>query len=167
MLDSFKQAGIKIGRELGRARENFSEGWRELLIRSSNALTHFSFNREEPEPQEGALASFPRWGLLAGEVEELDKEIVVRVEVPGMQKEDFNISIEGNILYLGGEKRYARESHDSTYHVMECAYGSFQRSIHLPHNVAVDSAQASYRNGVLNIRLAKLVSDNSRSVRLS
>jgi len=91
----------------------------------------------------------------------------VRVDVPGMQKEDFNTSIEENILYLNGETRYARESHDSTCHVMECPYASFQRSIPLPRNVDVDSAQASYRKGVLNIRLPKLVSDNSKSIRLS
>lgn len=168
MLDTLKQAGKNIGRELGRTWENLSEGWRELLSRGSNALTHFSISRDEALTQSGgSLAAFPRWSLLAGEVEEMDKEIIVRVEVPGMEKEDFSITIEGNELYLSGEKRYEREARDSTYHVMERAYGSFQRSIPLPRNVDADHAQASYKNGVLSIRLPKVVSESSRTIRLS
>src|SRR3989338_8567648 len=136
MLDSLKQAGRNNGRELGRTWENLSEGWRELLSRSSNALTHFShINKNEVPPESGTLATFPRWSLLAGEVEETDKEIVVRVEVPGMEKEDCCITIEGNLLCLSGEKYFERETHDSTYHIMERAYGTFQRTIPLPRNV--------------------------------
>lgn len=123
MLDSLKQAGRNMGRELSRTWENLSEGWRELLGRSSNALTHFSLSKQESAAQGGSLATFPRWGLLAGEVEERDKEIIVRVEAPGMEKEDFSVTIEGNVLCLSGEKRYERETRDSTYHVMERAYG--------------------------------------------
>jgi HSP20 family protein len=62
MLDTLKQAGKNIGRELGRTSENLSEGWRELLSRSSDALTHFSRNKEEASPERGTLATFPRWG---------------------------------------------------------------------------------------------------------
>lgn len=56
------------------------------------------------------------------------------MEITGVDKEDCRITIDGNMLYLSGEKRYERETHDSTYHVMERAYGSFQRSITLPRN---------------------------------
>lgn len=168
MLDTLKQAGKNIGRELGRTWENLSDGWRELLSRGSNALTHFSVAKDEALTQSGtSLATFPRWGLLAGEVEEMEKEIIVRVEVPGMEKEDFSITIEGNQLFLSGEKRYEREARDSTYHVMERAYGSFQRSIPLPRNVDADRAQASYKNGVLSIRLPKVESDSSKTIHLS
>lgn len=168
MLDNLKQAGKNIGRELSRTWENLSEGWRELLSRGSNALTHYSFSKDEALMQSGnTLATFPRWGLLAGEVEELEKEIIVRVEVPGMEKEDFSITVEGNTLFLSGEKHYERESRDSTYYVMERAYGTFQRTIPLPRNVDSDRAQASYKNGVLSIRLPKVVSDTSRTIKLS
>lgn len=167
MLDTLKQAGKNIGRELSRTLENMSEGWRELLSRSSKSLTHFSLSKEEALVQSGDLATFPRWSLLAGEVEEMDKEIVVRLEVPGMEKEDFSITVEGNTLYLSGEKRYERQTRNSTYHVMERAYGAFQRTIPLPHNIDADRAQASYKNGVLSIRMPKVVGENSRTIRLS
>lgn len=167
MLDSLKQAGKHIGRELGRTWENLSEGWRELLSRSSDALTHFSRNKNEVQIESGTPATFPRWSLLAGEVEETDKEIVVRVETPGMEKKDCRITIEGNILYVSGEKRFERESHDSTYHIMERAYGSFQRTIPLPRNVVADNAETSYKNGVLSIRLPKSDGGNGRTVQVT
>ncbi|HEU0188949.1 MAG TPA: Hsp20/alpha crystallin family protein [Gallionella sp.] len=168
MLDSLKQAGKNIGREIGHTLENLSEGWRELLRYSSEALTHFSRNNKNGTPPEnGALATFPRWGLLAGEVEETDKEILVRVEAPGMEKEDCRITIEDNMLYLSGEKRFKRETHDSTYHVMERAYGAFKRTIPLPVNVDVDKAEASYKNGVMSIRLPKVAGDKSKTITVS
>jgi len=66
-----------------------------------------------------------------------------------MEKEDCRITIEDNMLHLSGEKHFERETSDSTYHVMERAYGAFQRTIPLPRNVDADKAEASYRNGVL------------------
>jgi len=167
MLDTLKEAGKNISRELGRTWENLSEGWRELLSRSSHALTHFVRNKDNEKAGNDALATFPRWGLLAGEVEETGKEIMVRVEVPGMDKEDCQITIEGNMLYLSGEKRYERETHDSTYHVMERAYGSFQRAIPLPRNVDTNKAEANYKNGVLTIRLPKVGGEKSRAIPVS
>ena len=165
MLDSLKQAGRTIGRELNRAWESLAEGWRELLSRSGDALTHFA--RDKDADQQTALATFPHWSLLAGEVEETSNDVVVRVEVPGMKKEDCSISIEGNTLKLSGEKHIERETHDSTYHVMERAYGAFQRSIPLPRNVDIDRAEASYSNGVLTVRLPKTASEQARSVPVS
>jgi HSP20 family protein len=164
MLDTLKQSGRNIGRSISHTWENLSEGWRELLNRNSSALTHFSRNMDDTQAENGALATFPRWSLLAGEVEETDKEILVRVEVPGMDKKDCRITIEGNVLYVSGERHYERETRDSTYHVMERAYGSFQRSIPLPRNVDAGNAEASYMNGVLNIRLPKVDGDNNRTV---
>ncbi|HEX5338734.1 MAG TPA: Hsp20/alpha crystallin family protein [Gallionella sp.] len=167
MLDALKQAGKNIGHELSRTWENLSEGWRELISQSSDALTHFARKKTDPQAESSALSTFPRWSLLAGEVEETDKEILVRVEVPGMEKEDCRITIEDNLLQLRGEKRYARESHDSTYHVMERAYGAFQRTIPLPRHVDVDKAEATYKNGVLHIRLPKLACEKTKTIPLS
>ena len=91
----------------------------------------------------------------------------MRVEVPGMQKEDCRITIEDNLLCLSGEKRFERETSGSTYHVMERAYGAFQRTIPLPRNVDADKAEASYKNGVLSIRLPKVAGENSRTITVS
>ena len=89
--------------------------------------------------------------------------MLVRIELPGMDKDDCQITIEGNTLHLSGEKRFERETSDSTYHVMERAYGSFQRAIPLPRNVNIDKAQASFKNGVLTVRLPKEGKDQTKS----
>ncbi|MDV6343562.1 MULTISPECIES: Hsp20/alpha crystallin family protein [unclassified Nitrosomonas] len=167
MLESLKEAGKNIGRELGRAWENLSEGWRELLSRGGEALTHFGRGKDEVAAEgESQLPVLPRWSLLAGEVEETDKEIIVRMEAPGIEKEDWQITIDGNRLYLSGEKRFERVTHDSTYHIMERAYGAFQRSIPLPRDVDIDRAEANYKNGVLTVRLPKVGNSKPRTVSL-
>jgi HSP20 family protein len=167
MLDSLRQAGKQIGRELNRAWDNLAEGWRELISRSSHALTHFARDKETDEAQQTALATFPNWSLLAGEVEETEKDVLVRIEVPGMNKEDCSITIEGNVLKLSGEKHLERETHDSNYHLMERAYGAFQRTVPLPRNVDSDKAEASYKNGVLTVRLPKTAAENIRAIPVS
>jgi HSP20 family protein len=167
MLDSLKQTSQTLGREISRAWDNLSEGWHELLSRSSNALTHFTHHKTDTKKAGGELASFPSWSLLAGELEETDKDMLVRIELPGMDKNDCQIRIEGNVLYLSGEKRFVRETKDSTYHVMERAYGAFHRSIPLPRNVAIDKAEASFKNGVLTVRLPKEGSNQARSIAVS
>ena len=166
MLNALKQAGMDISREISRAWDHLSEGWRELLSRGSDSLTYFSRHRDDKQA-EGAMASFPQWSLLAGELEETAKEMVVRVEVPGMDKGDCRISIEGNLLHISGEKQMARESRDSIYHVMERAYGAFERVIPLPRNVNIEEAQASVRNGVLTVRLPKQGGSQSRTLKVS
>ena len=144
MLNSLKQTGEKIGREISRTWDSLSEGWRELLSRRSDSLTKFTHHKEET-----------------------GKDVLVRIELPGMDKDDCQIIIDGNTLYLSGEKRFERETSDSTYHVMERAYGSFQRAIPLPRSVNIEKAQASFKNGVLTVRLPKEGKEQARSLSVS
>jgi len=168
MLDSLKTTGKSIGREINRAWESISEGWRELLSRSGDAITHFTRPKaEENDNEEGLPAMFPRWSILASEVEESAKDIGVRVEVPGLNKDDCNITIDGNMLRLSGSKQLERETSNSTYHLMERAYGTFQRTIVLPRNVDTDNAKANFKNGVLTVRLPKVGSEHSRSIQVT
>lgn len=115
---------------------------------------------------EDTSSSFPRWSILAGEVEESDKDIVVRVEVPGLGKDDCEITIDGNMLRLSGSKQLERETDNSTYHLTERAYGTFQRTIVLPRSVDTDKAKASFKNGVLTVRLPKLGAGGSKSIQV-
>ena len=166
MLSSLKQAGKQIGRGLSRTWENIADGWRELVHHSGEALTHFSRHKDS-ERTGGALSTFPNWSLLAGEIEETDTELIVRVELPGMEKTDCRITIDDSTLYLRGEKRFERSSSDSTYHVMERAYGMFERVIPLPRYVDSDRAEASYKNGVLTVTMPKLEGKTGRIIPVS
>ena len=98
------------------------------------------------------------------EIEETSSDFVVRMEMPGIGKENFSIRIIGNTLFIRGDKRIVRESEGSTYHLIERAYGSFERSISLPKNVDSEKSQASYVDGVLSIRLPKAVSETVRNI---
>lgn len=172
MLKTLTQAGKELGQELAHTWRELSEGWRELLTRNCNALTSFSATKagEASSQSDAGAESFPkpaalpRWSLLAGEVEETAQELVVRVEVPGMERADCHVAIEGNTLILSGEKHFERVASDSTYHVMERAYGAFERKIPLPGSVDTEHAEASYRNGVLIVRLPKGQGINTRTV---
>lgn len=165
-----KQAKNSIRRGLSRTWEHISEGWHEMVQHSSDALTRFTHRKgEEEQAREsgGAQPAIRRWGLVAGELEETDKEFLVRLEVPGVDKQDCEVTIDGNMLYMKGEKRFERTNHDSTYHVMERVYGVFERVIPLPGNVDPDRAEASCKNGVLTVHLPKLDSGKGRLITLS
>ena len=135
-----------------RAWEGLTEGWRELLTRGSGALTHFGTGETRTIE---AQSEFPKWGLLAAETWETALSVVIRVEIPGMDADDLAIDIHENVLRIRGEKRPGSVQEGRQYHLMERAYGYFNRSIPLPHGVDTDNAEVSYRDGVLTVILPK------------
>jgi HSP20 family protein len=154
MLESLQQFSKEIGRELARTWEHLSDGWSELLTRSSNALTRYT-HKDAAQAGDGTAGDAPNWGLLAGDVSDDGRNIVVRLELPGVDRDDYDIVVDGSTLYIRGEKRYDAEHIGSTYYMRQCAYGSFQRVISLPHNVDAARAEAIYRSGVLTVKLPK------------
>jgi len=109
-----------------------------------------NFFRGGDEP--GLLSS--TW-MPAVDVAEEDNEYVVKIELPGVNKEDVKITLESNILTIRGEKKAEKETKDKNYHRMERSYGSFQRSFTLPTSVKNDKIDAEYRDGILSITLPK------------
>lgn len=152
---------------LGRAWESVSEGWHALRERAAEALTRFRPLRPagglETADEQVALNA-PRWGLLPAELRVDEDEVVVRLEVPGMSSDDFAIEVAGDALVVRGEKHLAREQQRGRYHLMECAYGSFERAIPLPVPVREAQARASYRGGVLTVRLPKAEHARTRRI---
>ena len=131
---------------------SFTEGWRELLGRSSGALTYFRADsaRKDESPQE-----FPSWSLLATEIWETAQSVVVRMEIPGMNKDDLATGVHANVLRIRGQRRSGATQQGRRYHLMERAYGHFERSIPLPHGVDAERAEVAYRDGVLTVILPK------------
>ncbi|MCK4333936.1 Hsp20/alpha crystallin family protein [candidate division WOR-3 bacterium] len=91
----------------------------------------------------------------AVDIEETKDSLVVRVEIPGMKKEDINIQTVGEGLVISGERRHETEEKDRYFHRMERTYGKFQRVVSLPIEVEPDKAKASYKEGVLEITFPK------------
>lgn len=144
---------LKHGAE--QALESLAEGWRELRARAGGALTRFRPARDAATADDEQLPSMGRWAFIAADVFDDDRALIVRLEVPGMRREDFRIELTGDTLSVQGEKRFDRESKRGGYHVVQCAYGSFRRDIRLPVAVRPDRAEARYRDGVLRIALPK------------
>ncbi len=141
--------------------ESASEGWRSLRQQGWDALTHFDRlpadkNTSDAVPvRTGHQRMESSWSVLAGDIVEDPDKIVVRLEVPGMHKEDFDIQIQDDCLVVRGEKQCETESAHGRYRLMECAYGMFNRTLRLPAPVVIERATARYDNGVLNIALPK------------
>lgn len=117
------------------------------------------------DPRETAARS-SGWGVLACEVFDDDDRVVVRVEAPGMEKEDFDLQVIDDYLIVRGEKKMERERSEGGYHISECAYGSFERAVPLPDEVDTTKASASYRRGVLKIELPKAAPRRRRSTKV-
>ena len=141
-------------KQLARAWEGLTEGWHHLVSRSSEALTHFSTSKSDGGHEAGP--DFPQWGLLAAETWETAGAFIVRIEAPGMEKEDFDVSLHGNTLRIRGEKRAEGDHHPRKYHLMERAFGRFERNVALPPNIDDEKQpEVSYRGGLLTVILAK------------
>ena len=82
-------------------------------------------------------------------------EIVIRAGVPGIEKDDIEITFLGNTVTIRGERRRDREVKDENYHYLEHHYGSFSRSIALPTGLNAEDMKARYRNGILEIVIPK------------
>lgn len=105
------------------------------------------------------------WAFLAADVFESSDKVIVRIEAPGMQRDDFNVALNGDVLAVCGEKRIDREAREGQWRVVQSAYGNFRRVVTLPVAVQADKSKASYRDGVLRIELLK--SDEARPRRIS
>ncbi len=98
------------------------------------------------------------------DVEETNDAMIIRVELPGMKREDIKVTVAEDTVTISGERRYESERKDRTFHRVERAYGSFQRAIALPVSVQGDKAEASYRAGVLELTLPKAERVKAREI---
>jgi HSP20 family protein len=149
-----KKLGLELERSVARAWEALAEGWREVLVRGSGSLTHFVRGAKRKRSA-GANEDFPQWALLAGESWETAKSIIVRVEMPGIRKEDIDVSIYRGGVRIRGEKRSPDHPERYLYHLMERAFGRFERTIPLPDNIDGANAEVSYQDGVLTVIVPK------------
>jgi HSP20 family protein len=103
-------------------------------------------------------ASERMWAPLSDMYETKD-DLIVTFELPGVREKDVNVSITGDVLALKGERRFERDVKDEGYYRLERVYGKFERSMPLPVAVQADKVKATYRDGVLEIRLPKKVEE--------
>ncbi len=91
----------------------------------------------------------------AVDIYETKDEVVVKAELPGMNKEDIKINIVDNSLVIEGEKKQEKEVKEENYYRVERRYGAFRRVIDIPVPVKTEGVEATYKDGVLEVKLPK------------
>jgi HSP20 family protein len=94
-------------------------------------------------------------------------EVVVKAEMPGLTKDDIEITLSDSTLILKGEKKKEEEVKEKDYYRCEREYGSFLRTVELPAEVKVEGAKASFKNGVLEVRLPKSEAAKKKEVHVA
>jgi HSP20 family protein len=91
----------------------------------------------------------------AVDIYENNDSVVVKAELPGVEKDQISVEVKDGILSLRGERKFEKEVKEESYHRIERAYGSFQRSFSLPVSVDQEKVTAKFRDGVLEVKLPK------------
>lgn len=146
------------------------------LARAAGAPVHpvLQLHREMDRLFDSFLNSWPwlpardlAWpgGLLMPrlDISEGEKEYLVDVELPGVDRKDVELTVQDGVLVVRGEKRQEVEEHKRDYHRVERSYGSFQRVLDLPEDADVNDVQARFRDGVLRVRIGRKAPANGRA----
>lgn len=100
------------------------------------------------------------------DVSEGRKKITVKAEIPGMDKDDLEVNVKGNLLTIRGEKSEDREEEQEDFFHRERRYGAFHRTVALPAEVDPDDVSASYKRGVLKVVLKKQKESSPHKIRV-
>ena len=98
---------------------------------------------------------------------ETKDEIVLNFELPGVREKDVTLSITGDVLTLKGERAFDRDVKDESYHHVERVFGKFERSVQLPMEVQAEKVQATYRDGMLEVKLPKAEEVKPREIKIN
>ncbi|MFO7830579.1 MAG: Hsp20/alpha crystallin family protein [Desulfuromonadaceae bacterium] len=115
------------------------------------------YNRALSERQEGGqdVMSKGDWSPRV-DITETDDEFTIKAEIPEVSKDDVKVKVENGILMIHGERKQEEEEKGKTFHRIERHYGAFNRSFTLPETVDQENVKASFKDGVLSIRLQKV-----------
>jgi HSP20 family protein len=115
-------------------------------------------------------SSMGREDMLNGEwipkvdIFENSDSLVLEAELPGMTRNDFELSFENNVITLSGQRKFEKKSEGDNYHRLERSYGSFTRSFTLPQTVTAEGAKAEFNNGILFVTLPKREETKARKI---
>jgi HSP20 family protein len=140
------------------------EKWNEALERVHDKVGHFlsklnPWKKDELMPERitaDTLPAFMKFGGPSLDMHETVDELIIRAEVPGLNKDDFSVELVGRRLTIKGEKNVVRERKGGDgCLISECRYGSFARTLQLPYEIDEKTIAADLKHGVLTIRLPK------------
>ncbi|HWP58781.1 MAG TPA: Hsp20/alpha crystallin family protein [Candidatus Acidoferrales bacterium] len=126
-----------------------------------NELFEETFGRARPA-QPATAAWYPAVDIL-----ESKDAYLIRAELPGMKKEDFNLEVKDGVLAVSGERKFEEPASGVEYHRAERPTGKFYRSFYLPQKVMQDQIKATYRDGILEIHVPKAEDAKPRQIAIS
>jgi len=103
----------------------------------------------------------------AVDIRETEESYMVHAELPGLSKDDIEITLEENILKLSGERRFEKDVNKEEYHRIERSYGAFTRAFSLPSRVDSSNVEASFDNGILTVTVPKVEEAKPRKISIS
>ena len=113
----------------------------------------------------GASSAVRTWAPVF-DMHETKDEVVLNFELPGVSDKDVSLSITGDLLTLKGERTVNREFTDENAYRAERVYGKFERSVELPMPVQADKVKATYRDGVLAVKLPKAEEVKPKAIKI-
>lgn len=128
--------------------------FRDLLSLQDRMNRLFEENLTRNKVFEEALTT-GRWSPVV-DIYETDESVILKVELPGMTKDDITIEINENNLILKGERTFQKDIKEENYHRIERSYGTFSRSFTLPDTVDRDNVNANFKDGILEITIPKI-----------
>ena len=137
------------------------EGLSKIQSRISD-LFEETFGRPQPSHAASAGLWYPPVDIL-----ESKDSYLIRAELPGMQKEDFNLELKDSTLTLTGERKFEETANGVDYHRVERVAGKFSRSFYLPQTVKHDAIKATYRNGILEVHVPKAEEAKPKQITVS
>jgi HSP20 family protein len=127
----------------------------EEMAQMSPMLAHVLGLHGQQQGSATATATATAWAP-ALDISERKDAYLVTVELPGVEAEDLEITMEDGLLTIQGERHFAHDSSEQQFHRVERRYGAFRRSITLPAQVLAEQIEASFDNGVLQILVPKM-----------
>ena len=136
-------------------------------------ITSFRKDKEDPfdrsfcipTPFGGSLFFNESW-CPSVDISEGKKDIIVKAEIPGVDRKDIDISLDGRLLSIKGEKKQEKEESGEHYHRVESSFGYYQRTIELPAEVDPSDVDAAYKNGILKIKLKKVKKAETKTIKV-
>ena len=136
------------------------------LQRQMNSLFDDFFSGYDMAPRSLGAGGFAAF-IPSVDVKESDKEFTVRAELPGVEEKDVEVTVTNDTVTIKGEKKEEKEDKGKNYYYMERSYGSFNRVIPLTSETDANKAEASFKNGVLNITVPKSQTAKTKGTKVS
>jgi len=102
----------------------------------------------------------------AVDIYEDEKKVVLKLEVPGIEEKDLDVSVENHTLTVKGERKFEKEEKETNFHRIERRYGSFYRAFTLPTTIDTENVNASYNAGVLKLELTKKAEAQPKQIKV-